>query len=268
MDDFAPLLRYLDRSAVRMGAIARDLEGRELLACDVETAYPAASVVKVPLVMALHAEAAAGRLSLDERVPVGAPVDGSGVLRHLRDLREVSLRDLARLTVIVSDNTATNRLIERVGMETVNGYLDSWGCRESRLRRAMYDFEAARRGRDNVMTPRDTARLFGMLVRGELVDRATSDALLAVFAGNQDESRLARYLPTGTDVAHKSGYIPGVRNDAGVIRVERAVIVAGFCRDLAEEARGDIALGVLGWCAYRAAGGRAGAPAPMLEADI
>lgn len=268
MDVFEPLLRYLDRSAVRMGAIACDLEGNELVACDADSAYPAASVIKVPLVMALHAEAAAGRLSLDERLAVGAPVDGSGVLRHLSDVREVSLRDLATLTVIVSDNTATNRLIERVGVDVVNRHLDGWGCGGSRLRRAMYDFEAARRGRDNVMRPRDAARLFGMLLRGELADRATSDAVLAVFSRNQDESRLARYLPMGTYVAHKSGYIPGVRNDAGVVRAERIVIAAGFCRDLDDEAAGDVALGVLGWCAYRAAGGRAESGAMRHEAAV
>jgi beta-lactamase class A len=267
MHGFEPLLSYLERSDVRMGAIACDADGAELISCDSDAAYPAASVIKVPLVMALYAEAAAGRLRLDERVAVGAPVDGSGVLGHLRHVREASLGDMATLTVIVSDNTATNRLIERVGMDVVNAYLDSWGCPGSRLRRAMYDFEAARHGRDNVMTPRETARLFGILLRGQLVDRHTSDAVLAVFSRNQDSSRLARYLPEGAEVAHKSGYIPRVRNDAGVVRAERAVIAVGFCRDLDQEASGDVALGILGWCAYRAGGGRPD-PLPAQEAGV
>src|SRR5207253_987272 len=77
--------------------------------------FPSASVIKLPLVMTLYADATRGLIDLDERVAVGDRVDGSGVLRHMRDVERLSLRDLAMLAIIVSDNTATNRLIERIG---------------------------------------------------------------------------------------------------------------------------------------------------------
>lgn len=217
-------------------------------------------MIKLPIVMALYAEAAAGRLSLDERVAAGGRVDGSGVLRHLADVAELSLRDLATLTVIVSDNTATNRLIERLGFDVVNRYLDAWGCPTTRLRRAMYEGERKRLGIENVMTARETVRLLGILARGELVDRGTSDAVLGVLARTQDELRLRRYLPDGAWVVHKSGWDEGIRNDAGVVRGSRPVLVAGLLSGLASPHEGDIALGVLGWCAYRAGGGEVGGP--------
>ena len=261
---FDALERRIANFRGRVGVVVEEAAGATLFERHGDEIFPAASVIKLPLVMALYAEGALGGIDLDERADVGARVDGSGVLRHLRDPGALTLRDLATLAVIVSDNTATNRLIERVGVDAVNGYLDRWGCSRSRLRRKMYNLDARARGQENEMTPRETASLLGRLVRGELLDRATSDAVLAVLAGNQDDARLRRYLPDGVWVGHKSGSLERVRNDAGVIRASASVIVAGFCSELASEAEGEALLGLLGWCGYRAAGGAGPDLPPML----
>src|SRR5260370_6663367 len=167
--------------------------------------FPSASVIKLPLVMTLYADAARGLVDLDERVRVGDRVDGSGVLRHMRDIDRLSLRDLAMLAIIVSDNTATNRLIERIGVDRAGERLREWGCPKSRLSRKMYDLEAARRGNENVMTARETVSLLVRLERGECEDRRTSDAVLAVLEQCQDRTMLLRYLPYGTKIPHKTG---------------------------------------------------------------
>lgn len=179
---FAPVARHLARLGARARILVADAEGGELLAREADEPAPPASVIKLPLVMALYAEAAAERLDLDERLPVGAPVDGSGVLGNLRDIPDASLRDLATLAVIVSDNTATNRLIERLGFDLVNAYLDAWGCPTTRLRRAMYDLDRKRAGLENVMTARETVRLLALL---------------------------GRFLPRGAWLANKSGWDEG-----------------------------------------------------------
>src|SRR5437588_12046588 len=83
--------------------------------------------------MAVYADAARGQIDVEERLPVGDRIDGSGVLRHLRDVETSSLRDLAMLAIIVSDNTATNRLIERFGIARVNERMREWGCPHSLL---------------------------------------------------------------------------------------------------------------------------------------
>ncbi|HZC30267.1 MAG TPA: serine hydrolase, partial [Gaiellaceae bacterium] len=196
-----------------------------------------------------------GRLSLELPIPVAPTVEGSGVLWHLADVHELTLRDHAALMAIVSDNTATNRVIEAVGMDRVNGRLDEWGCPATRLKRKMFDRAAEAAGRNNVMTARETAWLLLRLVRGELVDRATSDAVLGVLEHGTEGARLRRYLPFGKYVAHKYGTLDRVRNDIGVIRVDRSVVAAGFTNDLDDEASADVVLGLLGWAAYRVAGG-------------
>jgi beta-lactamase class A len=217
--------------------------------------FPSASAIKVPLVMALYAEAARGAIDLDQCVGVGERVAGSGVLTHLRDIRELTLRDHATLTIVVSDNTATNRLMDRVGLDLVNAYLDRWGCPRTRLRRRMFDLKARERGLENEMTPRESARLLAILLRGELVDRATSDAVLEILHATAYDGLARRYLPNGVWTANKTGQLENVRNDIGFVRVDRPVIFAAFTAELESIAEGEAALGLAGWFAYREAGG-------------
>lgn len=254
MDEvFAPVRDRLDRTRGVSGIQVLDEGGAVLFGQRADEESPAASVIKLPLVMALYADAAEGRLSLDERVPVGAHVGGSGVLGWLPSVERLPLRELAALTISVSDNTAANALIDRIGVGRVSERLREWGIVHSRLQRLLFDMAAKARGLENLMTPRETALLLLRLVRGECVDRGTSDAVLAVLRTCQDETKLRRYLPSGTVVAHKSGWIDGVRNDAGIVWAARPVVVAAFVRET-DPAEASILLGLLGWCAYRAGG--------------
>lgn len=255
---FGLLERALRKLRGRAGIVLADDTGHQLFVRDADAIYPAASVIKLPILMTLYAEAAAGRLSLDERLACGEIVEGSGVIRHLGGVRDLTVRDHAALMIIVSDNTATNRLIERIGITRVNERLDEWDCPASRLNARLFDRDAIARGARNVMTPRETASLLVRLVRGELVDRPTSDAVLGLLAQATNGGRLRRYLPYDAWVAHKPGTIQGVRNDVGILRVDRPVIAVGFVTDLADEAEGDVVLGLLGWAAYRLAGGGGG----------
>ena len=243
------------------GAFAADGDGQALFCEREDELFPSASVIKLPLVMTLYADAARGLLDLDERMAVGDRVEGSGVLRHMRDVEGLSLRDLAMLAIIVSDNTATNRLIERIGVERVGERLREWGCPKTRLSRKMFDFEAAKRGHENLMTARETVSLLARLQRGECEDRKTSDAILAVLEQCQDHTMLRRYLPYSTKVPHKTGTLDESRNDAAIIPGERPVIVAAFTRKLRDTGAAVSWLGLLGWCAYRAAG-NIGEPLP------
>lgn len=254
MDVFAPARESIPSLQGEAGAFVAEADGHALFCENEDDLFPSASVIKLPLVMTLYADAARGLLDLDERVPVGERVDGSGVLRHMGDLDRLSLRDLAMLAIIVSDNTATNRLIERVGVDRVGERLRDWGCVKTTLSRKMYDFDAAKRGHENLMTPRETVSLLLRLHRGECEDRATSDAVLGVLEQCQDRTMLRRYLPYGLKMPHKTGTLEESRNDAGIIPGDRPVVAAAFTRKLRDTGAAVSWLGMLGWCAYRAAG--------------
>ena len=254
MDPFAPARAALASLPGEAGAFASDSDGRAIFCEREDELFPSASVIKLPLVMTLYADAARGLVDLDERVSVGERVDGTGVLRHVREVERLSLRGLATLAIIVSDNTATNRLIERIGVDRVGERMREWGCPLSRLSRKMYDFEAAKRGSENVMTARETVSLLLRLQRGECEDRATSDAVVALLEQCQDRTMLLRYVPYATNAPHKTGTLDESRNDVAIVPGERPVTVAAFTRKLRDTGAAVSWLGVLGWCAYRAAG--------------
>src|SRR5207237_8436292 len=113
MDVFAPARGALATLPGEAAAFASDADGHALFCEREDEPFPSASVIKLPLVMALYADAARGLLDLDERVAVGDRVDGSGVLRHIRDVERLSLRDLAMVASVAPDHSATNRLIQR-----------------------------------------------------------------------------------------------------------------------------------------------------------
>ena len=263
----------LDRGAAALDGtaamIALDADGTVLYERAADEPHPAASVIKIPILMTVYADAAEGRLSLDERLAVGEHLPGTGVLGWVRGVSDLTIRDHATLMTIVSDNTSTNRVMERVGVERIAERMREWGCVHTKLQRKMFDFEAADRGLDNVATPREMAGLLLRLVRGELADRATSDTVLAVLEATQDDALIRRYLPARTKVAHKTGSLEKVRNDAGVIwgSSERPVIAAGFVSGVPDIRPARSLLGLLGWLAYGAAGGDAlGLPSEWPEA--
>jgi len=261
----------LDRGAAALdgsaGFIAVAEDGTVLYERAADVAYPAASVIKIPILMTVHADAAEGRLSLDERLAVGKHMPGTGVLGLIPGVTELTIRDHAMLMTAVSDNTATNRLMERVGVDRIAERMREWGCERTKLQRKMFDFEAANRGLDNVASPRELAGLLLRLLRGELVDRATSDAVLKVLEATQDDALTRRYLPARTRVAHKTGSLEKVRNDAAVIWAERPVVAVGMVNRVPDIRPARSLLGLLGWLAYKSAGGEAkGLPSEWPEA--
>jgi beta-lactamase class A len=195
------------------------LRSGQRLEREARRSYPSASIIKVPILAALHAEAEAGRLSWQERVTLteAAKVPGSGVLRELHDGLELTLEDLARLMIVVSDNTATNLLIDRIGTGPVNALMASLGFEVTRLGRRMYDFAARDRGLENRCAAGEITELLVRLERRELVSPAASEAMLAVMKRQAHTEKIPRLLPPGTVVANKTGSITGVSHDMGLI---------------------------------------------------
>lgn len=260
-DHFGPARDALATAPFRAGVFVRSTSGETLLEHVADAAFPSASVIKVPLVMTLYADAAEGRHDVERQVAAGDRVDGSGVLRDLRDVTMLSLRDLAALTIGLSDNTATNRLIEVVTTERVALRLAEWGCHKTALRRRMYDFAAAKRGLENVATAREMVMLLERLVAGECRDRATSDAVLALMARCQDDNKMRRYLGPDANVPSKSGTLDASRNDVAVFRGPRGVVcAAAFTREVTDHFAADHLLGLIG----RGAALAVGLPVPPL----
>ncbi|MGH9331220.1 MAG: serine hydrolase, partial [Vicinamibacterales bacterium] len=215
--------------------------------------FPTASVIKVAIMVEAFDQIARGTLAADAivRVRDGAKVGGSGVARELHDGAELTVRDLIRLMIVVSDNTATNLLLERVGVPSVNARLAAYGLKDTRLfrptfgKKAEIDPELEREFGLGMSTPRDMAALMEMIATGRAVSAGASKEMRAILESQQDARMLPRRLPfdtreivvgnkTGTDEEKPpdaSGSRGHVRADVGIVRVDDVTyVVAIFAR--------------------------------------
>ena len=210
-----------------------------------ETAsFPTASTIKLAVVYELFKQAEEGKIRLDEMVPLdrSKAVGGTGVLAEL-GTPTLSIRDYATLMVVLSDNTATNVLIDRLAIDNINRRLRSVGLAETRLRRRMMDTDAARRGEENVSSPAEIVRLL------DIIRKEQPDAIALLKRPKQ--SRLRRGLPERVDAADKPGELEGVRVDAGVVFARnRPYILCVMTTFLKNEADGERAIEEISRTAY------------------
>ncbi|HYM22367.1 MAG TPA: serine hydrolase [Vicinamibacterales bacterium] len=197
--------------------------------------FPTASTIKIAIVYELFKQAEEGKVRLAETITLdrGKAVGGTGVLVQM-GTPTLSILDYATLMVTLSDNTATNVLIDRLGMENITARMKSLGLAHTLLRRHMMDAAAARRGDENVSTPDELARLL------EIVSK-NADAVTLL--EKPKESRLRRGLPAGVRTADKPGELEGVRVDAGIVFAKnRPYILCVMTSYLKDEAEGERAI--------------------------
>lgn len=210
-----------------------------------QNVQPTASTIKLAILYELVKQADEGRLSLDDARTLSRKnaVDG-GLLFNL-GTPAMTLRDYATLMAIISDNTATNLLIDAVGMEAVNARLRSLGLGSTKLRRHMIDLAAALRGDENVSTAGDLARLLEVLNRGEGLSPKARDEALRILKIRNDlkGSWMTRAIPANVEIACKEGVLDGVRAEAAIIYAKnRPFIVTVMGTYLQDETAGEKAI--------------------------
>ena len=235
----------------------KDLSDGRTLLLHADAVMPTASTIKLAILAELYrqeqrGEGGGARLA-DVYVADSADVvPGSDILAGLSfGVTRLTNRDLATFMIGVSDNGATNVLIRRVGMERVNGLLDSLALKETRLRRRMLDLEAARAGRENTATARELVALLEALWSGRVVSGALRDDFFRVLA-TPKERYLPRLLPEQARIASKPGWLEGVRVDAGIgFAPNRPFAIAVMISYAGDERAAEQAISELGLLAWR-----------------
>jgi beta-lactamase class A len=203
-----------------LGVAVRDLSTGATLELRPDETFPTASSIKLAVLYELYRQAAEGRIDLGETTRPPLPrAGGGGVLQWLGGDVSLTWRDLAVLMIGWSDNEATNLLIRAVGMEAVNHRLEGLGFTRTRLRREMMDLEAARRGDENLSTPREMARLAALVATGEGLPPERASDLLTVATVPDEGSFFRGGLPEGQRAVSKPGALEGVRCEAAWVDV-------------------------------------------------
>ncbi len=203
------------RSRGALGLSVLDLTSGERFDVNENLVFPQASAIKIAILMEVYKQAHEGKFKLTDlrRIEKKDKTGGSGVLNELGDGSvQLSIYDLCVLMILVSDNTATNLLIDLVGMENINRTLDSLGLKKTRVQRRMMDSAASWRGDENVSTPNEAARIMEILFKGTFINRKACDEMLAILK-KPKKGDIKSGLPEDVAVAFKPGGIPGVKTE-------------------------------------------------------
>jgi beta-lactamase class A len=226
------LHRIADETKGVVGAQVLDLATGERIGVNDTLTFPQGSAIKIPLLIELYHQDEAGTLQLSTRVAVRLAdrTGGSGLLQNLGDgTSELSLGDLAMFMITVSDNTATNMLIDRVGMDRVNATTRALGVPEVKLQRKMIRPRDSAAGNENIATPAAAATIMAKIAKCELPMRKERCAdlrrLLEIPKGGPIEAS----VPEGVRVAWKPGDIEGVNTAWGLVDLPgRPYVVVGM----------------------------------------
>jgi len=202
-----------------LGVAILDLTTGQKYFLHADEVLPTASSIKIAILAELYRQAQQGKIKLGDLYTLQSSdlVGGSGIAGALTPgVTRLTIRDVAALMISVSDNSATNIIIDRVGMENVNTLLDSLGLTHMRLRRKMMDVKAAAEGRENIATPREMAQLLEDLYRGKVLNKQMTENFFALLSVHK-ESYIPRELPEDLRIANKPGELEGVRNDSGIV---------------------------------------------------
>lgn len=238
--DIRPLEAAIREFDGLVGIFARNLRSGEEIAINADMRFPTASAIKTAVMLEAYHQAADGTVPLDAEMTLNDAdkVGGSGVLSGMSGGLRLKVRDLVHLMIVLSDNTATNMLVNRLGTKRIDDRLDSYGLREVRLFRPTF-----RDGKADVLpelerefglgmsTPREMGKLMALIAEGRAVNAHASKEMLATLRKQQDRGMIPRLLPSGAQVGNKTGTdsekLPDAKGRHGAIRTDAAIVTSG-----------------------------------------
>jgi beta-lactamase class A len=216
-----------------------------------DLAFHAASTMKVPVMMELFRQAAAGEVRLDDRITVrnefhsivdGSPFslsegDDSDADMYRRIGTDLTLRELCEPMIVTSSNFATNLLIERLRADAVQRTVRDLGADDMHVLRGVEDTKAFEQGLNNSTTARALLVLLDRIARGDAVNDAASREMVEILLRQHFTDGIPAGLPPGTRVAHKTGSITKINHDAAIVYAPRPFILVVLVRGIEDEAR-------------------------------
>jgi beta-lactamase class A len=242
-----------------LGVALEDLSTGQKFLLRSDSVFPQASSIKIAVLAELYhqsqlaAHGTPGKAKLSDLYTMQSSelVPDSDILGGLTPgITRLTNRDLAVMMVAVSDNSATNVLIDRLGMDNVNALLDSLGLRHTRLRRKMMDIQAAAEGRENTSTPQEMLTLLEKLYQGKVLDQEMTADFFKVLSTHKT-SFIPRDLPDSLQIANKPGELEAVRNDSGIVFLHnRHFILCVMTTYLTRERDGEDAIAKISSATY------------------
>ncbi|WP_224095288.1 serine hydrolase [Nostoc sp. MS1] len=203
-------------SSLSPGMFFLDMETGEYLDINGEKTFAAASTIKFPILIALFQEIEAGRINPNETLVMRRDLmaGGSGTMQYSKAGAKYSLMETVNKMMIISDNTATNMIIDRLGGKNVlNQRFRSWGLQNTVIRNLLGDFKGT-----NKTSPKDLVRLAALISNNKLISSTSNAQVMDIMSRCHNRSLLPVGLGKGATIAHKTGTLGRVLADAGIIQ--------------------------------------------------
>lgn len=208
----------------------QDQKGNVLFKKNSNKIVPSASVIKIPILLSLLDSKDKRQLKLSEKYKLQPNdiVGGSGDIQFEAPFKSLTYLFLAQKMIGVSDNTATNIIIEKLGMQQIQQSIDDWQLKDTHLNRKMMDFEAIKVGKQNFCTADDINSLLIKLLNKELLSLKSGKQAIEILLNCEDKTTIPRNIPKNIPIAHKTGTLDYVRGDAGIIFSKNILILSVF----------------------------------------
>jgi len=236
-----PTIRSLEgQFHAQISMLWQPLNDEPAVAYHADRPVKTASIIKLPILIHAALLVESGQLSWDQRLPLsGTRSPGMGILKVLDDGLHPTLRDVAVLMTVISDNTATNMLIDLLGIDQINQRIQSLGMHSTRLNRKVFapNTEECLPWGLGVTTARDVVHVLSAIAHGQIGNAETSRFLHETLAKQQDRVGFPRGLPASWSYAGKTGSDDDLRNDCAILTAPdgRQYICACFVQELAEQ---------------------------------
>ncbi|OGS50109.1 MAG: hypothetical protein A3J79_12150 [Elusimicrobia bacterium RIFOXYB2_FULL_62_6] len=202
-----------------VGIYLRDLNSGRTWEYNADRLFPSASLIKLPIMAAVFDKIKTGALSLDTQIKLTRRdrAGGSGSLKWVREGTSLSVMEIIYKMITESDNTATKMLIDYAGINYYQLTFEKLGLVYTRIYPEGLSLTSGRVARENYTTAREMSVLLERIYRGDLVDRASSEAMLEFLKQNKGRTRLRKGLPIGWEIGHKTGLLRKSCHDVGIV---------------------------------------------------
>jgi beta-lactamase class A len=216
--------------------------------------YSSASLIKIPILIEGFRQVEKGILRLDQQIRVEeySKAGGAGVIHVLSPGMVLTINDLMTLMIIVSDNTATNILIDLIGKDSINDCIHSLGLSCTKLARHMMDLDAIRQGKNNLTSAADMVVLLKIINEGSFLSEESRQEILYMMSHQQFNHKLPAFMDLDkVFVANKTGELPAIEHDCAIIGYQgKTVYVAVLIDEIAEKESARYVLNRIGKLIY------------------
>lgn len=215
------LMKEIETRNAKGAFLIQNLHTEETWEYQADHITPSASLIKLFILAEAMRKVKEGCLCLQDPIPVHKEDIAAFSVLEFLDPRSYTAEELLRLMIVYSDNTATNVLMDFLGMEYINQCIKQLGFHDSVLKRKMMDFQSAREGRENLTTASEMADFLRRLYTGTLLGQPYDEQMLSIMKGQADECMMRVWLPDEIIIARKSGELDCLDHDIAIVYGEK-----------------------------------------------